>query len=77
MSQQLMGLVILIRFIVCKLGQHPHLFWVHNLQRGQTALHIASQEGIVDSVRLLIRAKANVNAVDLVCMCIETVLYNL
>ena len=36
------------------------------LQHGQTALHIASIEGALDSVRILIRAKADVNAVDLV-----------
>ena len=36
------------------------------LQHGQTALHIASIEGALDSVRTLIRAKADVNAVDLV-----------
>ena len=34
------------------------------LQHGQTALHIASIEGALDSVRTLIRAKADVNAVD-------------
>ena len=34
------------------------------MQRGQTALHAASQQGIMDSVRILLRVKANVNAVD-------------
>ena len=34
------------------------------MQRGQTALHAASQQGIMDSVRILLRLKANVNAAD-------------
>ena len=36
------------------------------LQDGQTALHMAAQEGRVDVVRLLTEAKANVNIQDAV-----------